>query len=744
MFKSLQLLGAMIIIPLAGFFALFGGQEEERESFVYAEMQSLETLDPAMMTGVAEGRVAQAVFEGLTTYHPETLAPLPGMATSWDVSEDELTYTFHLRNDQVWTCRGYDPANGSAEGFPAGTGDPVVAGDFIFALERVLDPETASQYSYMLYAIKNAINYNTMKMEIEFAEVHRSGSEAVISKADLLAKFPPGGDVDAGDENALREFLKKKATNLPGDALLKADPASNESAAEENSAEEATAEEIAPAAVFDPISWDEHGNLHIRLADDKSLAVKFLKLGLDAPDDYTLVIHLDAVTPYFLDITSFSTWLPVNKKCVDTYGDKWAIVNNIVTNGSYLLAEDFFQNKMVLKRNELYWDKEHVRSESIGVRIIEGESTQVNLYCAGEIDWLNSLPQAQVPVFIAAGRDTAYAGATRPSKDDVPETPEFRNPLDPGLDTNPNYEGFMRTPYLGTYYYRFNVTRRPFATNHENSKEIGRLLRIAFCHAIDKKMLCEDILKGGQIPADTYVPSGMPGYTRPAGIGVEFNTAKARQYLKEARDLGFRDDEMPVLNILYNTSEGHRQIAAFIQDQIKQNLGFDVELQNQEWRVYLDSTQKLDYDLCRAGWIGDYTDPNTFLDMFVTDGGNNNTGWSNELYDKFILTYARDPRRSLADESLRAQLIADCQSQGIDVREIVEDYLAQPTAQKVAQIRMKVFESAETLLMHDVPILPLYFYVSMNTIAYGTHGITGNIRNIVPLKWVWVDRSLYP
>lgn len=195
-------------------------------------------------------------------------------------------------------------------------------------------------------------------------------------------------------------------------------------------------------------------------------------------------------------------------------------------------------------------------------------------------------------------------------------------------------------PYFGTYYYRFNTTRPPLD---------NRKVRKALTLSIDKEQIVEHITRGGQKPATGYTPPGIDGYSPLDKI--HYNPERARELLAQAGFPGGAD--FPEMEILFNTLEAHRAIAEAIQNMWRENLGIRVRLVNQEWRVYIPSVQNMEYDIARAGWIGDYVDPITFLDMWTTGNGNNSTGWSLEEYDELIRTIQRTGERQKRFEKLR-------------------------------------------------------------------------------------------
>jgi len=244
-------------------------------------------------------------------------------------------------------------------------------------------------------------------------------------------------------------------------------------------------------------------------------------------------------------------------------------------------------------------------------------------------------------------------------------------------------------PFLTTYFYRVNVTKPPV-----NDKRV----RQALAMAIDRESIVKDIMKGGEMPAFNITPPGAGGYTFRPQWGE--NISEAKRLLAEA---GYPDGKgMPPVEILYNTLEYHRTIAEAIQQMWKTKLGVDARIVNQEWKVYLDSQRSLNYQVCRAGWIGDYNDPNSFLSIWVTGDGNNETGWSNPEYDRLIKEAAAtvDPHG-----------------------------------------RLEVFQKAETVLMDDMPIIPIFFYTRVFLERPEVKGWYPNVLDNHPYKYVYLEAA---
>ncbi len=370
------------------------------------------------------------------------------------------------------------------------------------------------------------------------------------------------------------------------------------------------------------------------------------QLGVKAVNATTLKVSLEAPCPYFLSITAFPTLLPVHKKIVEANPEKWAIdAKTYVGNGPFRMVKWVHNERIEFEVNPYYWNKKSIKLTKLTFFLIEAQSTSLTMFESNQVDFLdnNGIPNQEVPRLEKAGI-------------------------------------LKYTPYLGTYYYRFNTKKAPF-----NNPKVRRALTLA----IDRALLIKVVTKGGQKPALGFVPNGVPDAAPGStfrGVGGNFfkdnDLATAKKLLAEA---GYPDGKgFPAVEILYNTSEQHKQVAEAIQEMWKKNLGINVTLTNQEWKVYLDNQQHLNYSISRAGWIGDYVDPMTFMDMFVTNGGNNQTGWSNAKYDKAI-----DIAKSTGDQ----------------------------------KVRMKAMHDAEKILMDELPIMPIYYYTNPSLTKKNVQGL---------------------
>ena len=356
-------------------------------------------------------------------------------------------------------------------------------------------------------------------------------------------------------------------------------------------------------------------------------------VGVRALNAKTLKVYLESPTVYFLNLTAFPTLMPVCKAVVST-NDKWASdPTNFVTNGPFKLTEWSHNEKMTFVNNPTYWDKDKVKLTKITYFMVEDETTALSMFQSGQLDASSTVPVSELPKLVTSGDAQIL-------------------------------------PYLGTYYYMFNVTKKPFDDVR---------VRMALTLAINRKSITESITQGGQIPALAYVPYGIAD----ALPGSDFRKASQETFYKDddlataqklLADAGYPGGKgFPSFTLLYNTSNAHKSIAEAIQQMWNKNLGITCTLKSEEWGVYLDDRTNLNYSVARAGWIGDYMDPNTFLDMFVTNGGNNGTGWSNKSYDALI---------------------------------------AKAKATTDPKARMATLHAAEKILMTDMPIIPIYYYTN--------------------------------
>lgn len=373
-----------------------------------------------------------------------------------------------------------------------------------------------------------------------------------------------------------------------------------------------------------------------------------------AIDDRTLEVDLDNPTPYFIDMCAFLTLAPVHVPTVEKHGTAWIKPGNVVTNGAYLLETWKLDDHIRLKKNPTYWDAANVKLETIEVKPIQDANTALTYFVTGAADLM--MDKGMVP---------------------------------PSLPGKLKQEPWFHTgPFLGTWFIRFNVTQKPF----DNAK-----VRQAFAMAVDKKRIVEKITQLGEPVASSLTPPGAgQNYQPPPGL--EFNPEKARALLAEAGYPGGKG--FPRAEYLYIPLPVERNIAVELQAMWKENLGVEIGLTKQEQKIWLASMRSLNYAMCRSSWVGDYNDPNTFIEMFTTGNGNNRTGWASPEYDKLIV-----------------------------------DAAAEPDVQK----RNGIFQQAEKLLISDAcAILPVYFYVGVQFYHDDKlAGVRGNMTDMHPFRCMY-------
>jgi len=381
----------------------------------------------------------------------------------------------------------------------------------------------------------------------------------------------------------------------------------------------------------------------------------FSTVGVRAINDKALEVTLKGSTPYFLNMLKHYSYFPVNPRAVEESGGMidrqsgWSTLDKFVGNGPFKLKTWVTNQVIEVERNPDYWDAKTVKLNGIRFYPIDNLATEETMYRDGRLHLTSQVPPDKIPTL----------------KKKLPDQ-------------------LMVEPYLGSYFYRLNVTRPPF-----DDPKVRQALSVSF----DKQLLVDKVTKGGQLPATGFVPTGIPGYD--TSTTIKYDAELGRKLLSEAGYPGGKG--FPKTEILINTSESHRKVAEAIQAMWRENLGIDVGIYNQEWKVYLDSQSSLDYDISRAGWIGDYVHPSTFLDMFTTGNGNNDTGWANPRYDRLVA---------------RAQVASS------------------------EEERLGLLRDAEELLLTELPIVPIYWYTRVYLKDPRVQGWNPKLLNNHPYKYV--------
>jgi oligopeptide transport system substrate-binding protein len=489
-----------------------------------------ETLDQHLTSTVYEAHILRDLYEGLTA-HDARGEVVPGVAESWEVSDDGLVYTFHLRGDARWS-----------------NGEPVVAGDFVYSYQRILNPETGAEYANILYPIRNAEAINT-------------GAIA---------------DLD--------------------------------------------------------------------------------QLGVKALDDRTVEITLNAPTPYFLELLTHQTSLPVYPPAVEAHGAEFVRPGNMVSNGPYMLDEVVINAHIRLVKNPRFHDAESVAIDTVYYYPTEDRSAALRRFQAGELHSNNDVPFEQIPWM----------------RENMPD--EFRS-----------------APYLGTYYYALDMREPPL-----DDVRVRRALSLA----IDREFLAEEIMGGTFLPAYSFVPPGINNYGEP--VFADFMDMSMLDREDEAAALlaeaGYGPDNPIRLEIRYNTSENHEQIAVAIADMWKP-LGIETTLFNTDVAThYAHLRDGGAFDVARAAWIADYNDPQSFLFMLESDNdGFNYAHYDNPEYDALM-----DQAAQTADLDERAAFL----------------------------------RQAEAIFLRDLPFIPILTYASSNLVSTKVRGWEDNVQDVHPTRYL--------
>lgn len=369
------------------------------------------------------------------------------------------------------------------------------------------------------------------------------------------------------------------------------------------------------------------------------------ELGIKAIDEKTVEVTLEKQTPYFLEVCAFPATFPVRKDIVESNGETWSTnPETYVGNGPYKLQSWEHQSKMTYVQNENYYGVEDLGPDTINFVLMEDQNTILSAFKNGEILMGDDLPSEEIDAM----------------KDN----------------------GLVVESQLGTYYLSINTQKD--VLNNEKVRE-------ALSLAIDRNYLVEKIAKGGQIPADTFVPTGLTdadgktefheNATKWYDVNdYEGNVKKAKELLKEA---GYENGKgLPSIELMCN--QGHEPIMEAVQNMWKENLGVNSTISSQDWNVFIQTRKDGDFQVARDGWLADYNDPISFIDMWVTGGGNNNAHWSNAEYDKLVKEI-----KSTTDSAKRYELM----------------------------------HKAEDMLAKESPVVPLYYYTDLYLISDKLEGM---------------------
>ncbi len=379
------------------------------------------------------------------------------------------------------------------------------------------------------------------------------------------------------------------------------------------------------------------------------------ELGVTAIDDHTLEVKLSAPLPYFAQMTTHSTTFPAPQKVIEEFGDAWTKPENIVSNGAYVLTEHLPQERSVRERNEMYWDNDNTIVDKVVALVINDENVALTRYLAGELD-RTEVPAGQFP---------------RLQKEHPDEAISF--------------------PRLCNYYYTFNLSDGgPEAFKDPN-------VRQALSLAVDRKIITENIMAGGQPQAYTFAPEATAGFTVPevemASMSQQERDELAKELLAAA---GYGPDNPLSFEMVYNTSEAHKKVAVALSQMWKQKLGVNAELANMEWKIFLEERGNQNFDLARGAWCGDYNEASTFLDLLQSDSGYNDGKYNNAKVDELL------------------------------------------ASAKTADDAAPLYTEVERIIAQETPVIPIYHYAGV----YMMDSDVGNwpVNNV---EQNWYSKNLY-
>lgn len=377
------------------------------------------------------------------------------------------------------------------------------------------------------------------------------------------------------------------------------------------------------------------------------------ELAVKAVDDKTFEVTLTTDLPYFEELCAFPAMMPVREDMIEKAGDQWTFdTATYISNGAYKLKEWTHNSQIVVEKNENYYDVENLGPETITFKLMDDQNAMLSGFNSGELDFIEDVPQAEIANLIASG-------------------------------------DMKIVDYIGTYYVCFQTQKAPFDDPR---------VRKAFSLAIDRTYIVNQVTQSGQVEAGGFVPSGVydadgadgddfrtvgGDYYKPTDADYEANCDEARQLLADA---GYPNGEgFPVVEYLYNTSDAHKAVAEALQFMWEEELGVKVTLNNQEWAAFLQTRKDGDYSIARNGWIADYNDPISFLDMWMTGGGNNDAQYANDDYDALI-----KQAKTTTDNAERMDLL---------------------------------HQAEDKLIGEDSVLAPLYFYTQKYMLADGIEGM---------------------
>lgn len=630
-------------------------------------------LDPHLVSGVLESNIIRALFEGLCVEDPDKdSSSLPGVAKKWTPNEDSTEWIFELNPEAKWS-----------------DGVPVTAHDFVFSYRRLLspDPDWPAEYAEMLYFLKNGEAYHRS----HFGNILCGNDPDFPVKWEILKKSNFKGD----PKLKLSNFTDKKFLNLEErdrkkfSSYLSDGQQIDLTKLSATKVETEKLTEVEKRIFFNSKGIDKLSKSDLKLLKKNTSLLNWVdqapeevrqlvldriiahhesgkpnlwekaEVGVTAINDFTLKINLRGPIPFLPEITKHYTWYPVPKHVILKHGEMntayqspWTRVENIVSNGAFKLKTWRTNHFLEIERNNHYWDRDNVYLNGVRYLPIKNYYTETRMFGDEQLHLTYTVPSELIPM----------------AKEKYPTQ-------------------LRQEPYVGVRFLRVNNRKEPL-----NDPKVRR----AFALSIDQKSICEEILQGGQTPASGIVPPF--GNYKPPGV-IYFDPKKAKSLLAES---GYEStSSFPEISLLTTNSDSGLREAEALQAMWQKHLGIKVRIMQREWTTYLQKQYDADYDICVAGWIGDYLDPTTFLEMWITDGGNNNTGWGSSEFEE-LLNEAENTTN--------------------------------------VKTRMEILSQAEQTILNDTPVLPIYWYTTNYLIRPEVKGWNPLLLNNHPFKSVKLEK----
>lgn len=382
------------------------------------------------------------------------------------------------------------------------------------------------------------------------------------------------------------------------------------------------------------------------------------QVGVKALDDHTLKVTLEKPTAYFLSLVAFHAFYPVPQKTVTASAGQWGSeAATLISNGPFIISSWTHSGKIDFAKNEQYWDAAAVKLSGMEWPISDSQTTRLTMIENNQVDMMVEPPTVE--------------------QDRLTQ------------------QGLLKvSPFLGIYYYVFNTKMPPFDNVN---------IRKAFTAGINRDMLVKHVIKGGKQPAYAWVA---PGLVNPA-TGRDFRDEGgnyAAEDITTAKKLlaaaGYPYGQgLPPVTLLFNTGELHKSVAEALQEMWKQNLGISVNLTNQESKVFLETRAQGDFQLARASWTGDYTDPMTFLDVFADPG--NDAKYYNPAYNRLV-----EQAQTTNDQT----------------------------------VRMQAMHAAEKILFDDAVIIPIYYTTQPFVVKPYVKGYFWSVLGLADFKAAYLEK----